>query len=259
MINVVGVTQHYGVRPILSDVSLRIEDGELVALMGPNGMGKSTLLGVMAGILAPQKGHVEIDGVPRRSSAEAELEIRRRVVYLPDQPWLPKERTGREFVLAVGHIYNIDDDRLMDHAQRLLELFHLDEQADAPIRTYSTGQRKKIALCGALVTDAPILLLDEPFSGGLDPSGLLALKRILGRLAQRDDVTIVVATPVPELMEEIAHRMAVLRDGRIAAYDTADGLRQSTGCDGPLEEVLGRLIDPDTLDALDRYFEGQPK
>ena len=258
MIEVVGVTQHYGVRPILREVSLRVAGGELVALMGPNRMGKSTLLGVMAGILSPQKGHVEIDGVRRRSSAEAELAIRRKVVYLPDQPWLPKERTGREFVLAVGKLYGIDDDRLMDHTQRLVELFHLDEQADAPIRSYSTGQRKKIALCGVLVTDAPVLLLDEPFSGGLDPSGLLALKRVLGRLAQRKDVTIVIATPVPELMEEIAHRMAILREGRIAAYDTADGLRQLTGCDGPLEEVLGRMLDPDTLDAIDRYFEGQP-
>ncbi len=258
MIDVVGVTQHYGVRPVLRDVSLRVEGGELVALMGPNGMGKSTLLGVMAGILAPQRGHVVIDGMRRRSSSEAELEIRRRVVYLPDQPWLPKDRTGREFVLAVGRIYGIEDERLLDHSHRLFELFHLEEQADAPIRTYSTGQRKKAALCGTLVTDAPILLLDEPFSGGLDPSGLLALKRVLGRLAQRKDVTIVVATPVPELMEEISHRMVVLRGGEVAAYDTADGLRQLTGCQGPLEEVLGRLLDPNTLEAIDRYFEGQP-
>jgi len=77
VIEVVGVTQHYGVRPILHDVSLRVAGGELVALMGPNGMGKSTLLSVMAGILSPQKGHVEIDGVRRRSSAEAELHLPR--------------------------------------------------------------------------------------------------------------------------------------------------------------------------------------
>jgi ABC-type multidrug transport system ATPase subunit len=101
MIRLTGVTQHYGVRPVLRDVSLSIETGERVVVLGPNGMGKTTLLGVIAGVLSPQRGDVEIDGLVRRSSAEAELAIRRRVVYAPDHPWLPKNRTGREFVLAL--------------------------------------------------------------------------------------------------------------------------------------------------------------
>lgn len=255
MINVVDVTQHYGVRPILRQINLRVESGEVVALIGPNGMGKSTLLSVMAGVLSPQKGHVEINGLRRRSSVEAELEIRKNVVFLPDQSWLPSIRTGREFLLAVGRLYSIDDDRLFDHVDRLLQLFDLMAQADTYIGSYSTGQKKKIAICSALVTEAPIMLLDEPFSGGLDPSALLALKRVMQRLSQRPDVTIVLATPVPELLETIADRLAVLRDGQIVAYDTVAGLRRQTGCSGSLEEVLERLINPKTLENLERYFE----
>jgi ABC-2 type transport system ATP-binding protein len=256
MIHVVGVTQHYGVRPVLRRIELEIRSGELVAIVGPNGMGKSTLLNVMAGVLSPQKWWVEIDGVRRRSSVENELEIRRRIAYLPDHPWLPKNRTGREFLLAVGRLYDIDDDRLLDHVERLLEVFELAKEGDWPIRSYSNGQQKKIAICSALVTDASILLLDEPFSGGLDPSGIVALKIILRRLADRNDRTIVMTTPVPELLEELAERIIVLREGEVVAFDTAEGLRRLSQCSGPLDEVLQRLIHPRTLDNLERYFEG---
>lgn len=256
MINLVGVTHHYGIRPVLRRLDLRIGRGELVALMGPNGMGKSTLLGVISGVLSPLKGHVEIDGMRRRGSVDDELAIRKKVVYLPDHPWLPGNRSGREFLLAVGRLYEIDDDRLMEHVDRLLMLFELVEKSDAPIQSYSSGQKKKVAVCAALVTEAQVMLLDEPFSGGLDPSALLALKSVLKRLAERDDVTVVMATQVPELVEGLAHRIVVLRHGEIAAYDTIDGLRRQTDCHGTLQEVLERLLNPQTIDNIERYFGG---
>ena len=92
MIELLDVTQHYGVRPVSAGISLRIERGEVVTILGPNGMGKSTLLGVMAGVLSPQRGTVLIDGLKRRGSEEEELAIRKMTVYLPDQPWLPATR-----------------------------------------------------------------------------------------------------------------------------------------------------------------------
>src|SRR3954453_10000697 len=113
MINVVNVTHHYHVKPVLRPINLRVERGEVVALMGPNGMGKSTLMGVMAGALWPVKGYVEIRGVRRRSSADAENDIRRRVVYLPADPWLPTMRSGREWLITVGQVWGVEIDRLM--------------------------------------------------------------------------------------------------------------------------------------------------
>jgi ABC-type multidrug transport system ATPase subunit len=255
MIRVVRLTQHYGVRPVLVDLSLDVATGEVVTVLGPNGMGKSTLLAAMAGILAPQEGYVEFDGVRRRSSPEGELAIRKRVAYLPDKPWLPPMQTGREFVISVGELYDRGAAEVMDHAERLLRLFNLVAEGDRTIGSYSAGQQKKIALSAALVTEAPYLLLDEPFSGGLDPAGILALKRVLKRLAESDHRTVVMTTPVPELVEEIAERVAIIVDGRVAAYDTVAGLRKSAGIDATLDVVLQRLMHPDTLDNIESYFE----
>ncbi len=249
------VTQHYGVRPVLRGISLRIERGEVVVILGPNGMGKSTLLGVMAGVLTPQRGTVMIDGSRRRGSEEEELAIRKNSVYLPDQPWLPANRTGREFVLAVGRLYSVEEERLIDHTLQLLDLFDLAEKADSPIRSYSAGQKKKIALCSALVAETPLLLLDEPFSGGLDPSGILTLKRLIQHYTRRKNVTIVLTSPVPELIEEIATRVIVVRDGEILAFDTIDGLQRMTGHRGSLGAVLERLIFPETTHKLETYFQ----
>ena len=256
MIEVVGVTHHYGIRPVLRDVSIEVAPGELVALMGPNGMGKSTLLGVIAGTLSPQRGYVEIDGLRRKRSEADELAIRRKVVYMPDHPWLPASRTGREFLVAVGKLYEIEDFRLFDHVDRLLKLFELTAKGDAPIASYSTGQQKKIALAAALVTEAPVMLLDEPFSGGLDPSGLIALRKVMQWLAEREDVTVVMATPVPEIVEGLANRVAVLRGGELIAYDTPEHLQSAAGLN-TLAEVLEHLVSPKTLDNIEDYFEGR--
>jgi ABC-type multidrug transport system ATPase subunit len=105
------------------------------------------------------------------------------------------------------------------------------------------------------VTDAPILLLDEPFSGGLDPAGILALKRILRHRVEHDGATVVLTTPVPELVEELADRIVVLHDGELLAFDRAEGLRQRTGCSGPLAQVLERLIFPQAIESIEEYLK----
>jgi ABC-2 type transport system ATP-binding protein len=255
LIELHDVTQHYGVRPVIRGITLRIERGEVVVILGPNGMGKTTLLGVMAGVLSPQKGEVFIDGLKRRGSVDEELAIRKMSVYLPDQPWLPAQRTAREFLLSVGRLYEIEEERLMSHVDRLLDLFDLSEKGDSPIRTYSAGQLKKTALASALVAETAILFLDEPFSGGLDPAGILSLKRIMQHHARRRDRTIVLTSPVPELVEEIATRIIVLHEGEVLAFDTLDGLQRLTGHRGPLDEVLQRVAFPEAGIKIETYLE----
>src|SRR3954466_9878074 len=133
MIEVVDVSHHYGLRPVLKHINLKVPNGKLVILMGANGVGKSTLLSIVAGLIGPAKGSVTINNLQRRSSEPAELQIRKQVAFLPDHPWLPEFMTPREWLLAIGRLYDLEADRLMDHIDRLLELFQLVDKGDAPI------------------------------------------------------------------------------------------------------------------------------
>lgn len=257
MINVSNVSHHYGVRPVLTDINFSVPMGKLVTVMGQNGVGKSTLLGIIAGIISPAHGHVEINGLIRRSSEDAELRIRKQMVFLPDHPWLPEFMTVREWLMAIGQLYDIKPSHLMDHIDRLLNLFQLVEKGDSPIRTCSNGQKKKVAICGTLVTEAPLMILDEPFTGGLDPSGILALGRVLKHLAESGKFTVFMASQIPELIEELAHQILVLADTRVVAYDTLQNLRAKTGCSS-LPEVFAELVHPKTLANIENYFN-RPK
>jgi len=259
MINVVDVSHHYGLRPVLSHINFRIPAGKSVTVMGSNGVGKTTLLNIIAGLVAPASGTVEIQGVRRRSSPEAELQIRRQVAFLPDHPWLPNAMTTREWLMAIGQLYDIDADRLLDHIRRLLDLFQLADKGDSPIRTCSNGQKKKVAICGTLVTEAPVLVLDEPFTGGLDPSAILALRRVLKHIAGQGDVTVLMASQIPELVEQLAQQILVISGTRVVAYDTLEGLRAQTGCAGSLPEVFEKLVHPETMEHIENYFNSPKK
>ena len=254
-VRVVNLTCHYGVHPVLRDVSLEIARGELLAIMGPNGTGKSTLLGAIAGVIPPWRGFVEVAGLRRRADPETELEARRRCAFLPAEEWIAPGFTAREWIVTCGRIWGVEDRRLMDHASRLLALFDLGDGRQS-ISAASTGQRKKIALAGALATDAPVLLLDEPFAGGLDPSGILALKRVLKELARRRDRTIIMATPVPELVEDLADRVAILGSQTLAVLDTPAELRRRSGA-ASLEEAYERLVNPASLVQIENYLEAE--
>ena len=172
------------------------------------------------------------------------------------EAWVPGSFTGREWLMAVGRLYDIEALRLMDHVDRLLELFDLTEKGDSTVSAYSSGQKRKIALASVLVTDAPVLLLDEPFAGGLDPSGIAALKRVLLGLTRKQKVTVVMATPVPELVAELADRIAVIREGQLVACDTVDGLRAIAGGGNNLDDIYERLASPKRVSNVERYFEG---
>lgn len=253
MIQVTDVFHHYGLRPVLSDITFEVKAGQTLAIIGPNGTGKTTLLDLIAGLASPAEGHISIAGRVRRSTVENELAIRRQTVFLPAESWFPPDITGREFVLGVGEIWGVPTRRLFEHVDRLLSVFQLTSMADSSVTSFSTGQKKKIGLCSALVTEASVLLLDEPFSGGLDLAGLTAMKQILKHLTERQDRTVVLTSPVPELVEEVADDVLILNEGTILKHDSVKNVMQEANAD-TLDEALRKLIFPETEAELQDYF-----
>lgn len=253
MIQVTDVFHHYGLRPILTDITFRVAAGQTLAIIGPNGTGKTTLLDLIAGAASPADGVISIDGRVRRSTVENELAIRRKTVFLPAEPWFPAGSSGRDFVLGVGELWGVPTRRLFDHVDRLLSVFQMEKIADSSIQGYSTGQKKKIGLCSALVTEASVLLLDEPFSGGLDPAGLTAMKQILKHLTERHDRTVVLTSPVPELVEEVADEVLILNEGTILMHDSVENVIRDADAQS-LDAALRKLIFPETEEELQQYF-----
>lgn len=253
MIEVTDVLHHYGIRPILQDVSLEVQTGKTLAIIGPNGSGKTTLLNLIAGLASPAEGTIRINGRVRRESVDVELAIRQETVFLPAVPWFPTNITGRNFLLGVGEVWGVPYRKLFEHADRLLKVFQIEHLADADLSAYSTGQQKKIGLCSALISEASVLLLDEPFSGGLDPAGLTAMKQILRHLTEREDRTVVLTSPVPELVEEVADEVLILKEGRILQHDSVQNVKDAVNAES-LDQALRKLVFPETDGELQDYF-----
>lgn len=255
VIRVESLVQHYGLKPILKNVSFEVFRGECVAIVGENASGKTTLLDTLGGLFGFESGRVEIFGKGRRATVGEERFIRRRTCYLPIEPIVSPYSTVREHWLATAQLWGRTGSKVFPELDALAQAFDLIESLDSPIKSLSSGQCKKVQLGGALLTNTELLILDEPFSGGLDPAGIRALQRILQRLAESDDRTVVFSTPVPELIESIADRVIVLRHGEIAEVGTPAELIAAADGATTLTEALVKLSHWEANDGVDRYLD----
>ena len=255
-VEVENATVHFNRGPVLRRISLSLPIGTCAAILGPNASGKTTLMAALAGLLSLQRGEIRIFGQPRRQQVETELAIRRRVCYLPATGFGPGGLTVRELWLTVAELYRCDLEESFEQADRLAAVFDLTDKLDAGIGSLSTGQVRKSHIAAALMSQAPLLLLDEPFSGGLDPSGIRALQAILRQLVRERGRTVLFTIPVPDLVEDLADRLLVLADHELIVDDApAELLRRVPGA-RTLADALAKLAFPEQDDALSRYVAG---
>jgi ABC-2 type transport system ATP-binding protein len=254
-LRLVNVTHFYGSKAAVRHASLDVLPGEIVTLVGANGVGKSTLLRVGGGVLTPHEGHAEVFGFRRRSTIEAELDARRRCVYMPDAPYLPLHLRVLEYIVGAGRLWGRSYADLERDAKNLLEVFALRDMGESTLGACSTGQRQKAALCAMLVPETPLLILDEPFGGGLDTGGIVALAGVLKERASRGHA-IVLSTPVPEIIDAVATRVALLVDGHIERTGTPAQIRQAAP-DGTLAGGLDEAMHAEARGRLEAYLAGR--
>ena len=207
----------------LYELSLEVSTGQIVALLGHNGAGKSTALKVVGGIVPPTSGSVVFDGsIIAGSRSAVGKELRQVVAYLPENPRLLHYLTPLEYVCFVGQLYGIDEDLARERVSELGEIFRIDGCERRLIRELSAGQRQRVAIAAAVMNRPRLLLLDEP-TNLLDPIGVKALKDFLIR--SRSEGTIaVLATHRLDVAEALASRVVLLRRGRCVFEGSAEDL-----------------------------------
>jgi ABC transport system ATP-binding/permease protein len=250
-IDAVGVGQHAGGRQILHEVSLSIQPGELVALVGGSGAGKTTLLEILAGVRAPSAGQIMHDGVRVDACATPGSGIG----YVPQDDIIhlemPLRRTLRyaaRLRLPAGTSAE-QADRVLDETMCDLDLA---EQRDVSVRMLSGGQRKRASIAVELLTQPRTFFLDEPTSG-LDPSTSAEVVHLLRRLTGRG-VTVVLTTHEPTTIDRCDQVVFLTRNGYLAFAGSPAQARQYFGVDD-LAEVYGRLASEGTPRAWAQRFE----
>ena len=238
MIRTVNLTRYYGSLAAVHDLNLTVVQGELFGFLGPNGAGKTTTIRMIVGLLRPSAGKVSVVG---HDVQQNPLIVKRAVGYLAQVPLLYEKLTGREFLRFIGGLYNLSDEKIEARTEQLLELMDLLDRADHLIESYSGGMRHKIGLCGALLHEPSVLLLDEPLTG-MDPYSARRIKDLLRDLCRRGK-TVFLSTHVLEVAERVCDRVAILDQGHLIAVGTMEALRaqaQSTA-ETTLEDLFLKL------------------
>lgn len=225
------------ITPALQDVTLQLEPGQIVAVLGANGAGKTTLLRALAGIVAPDQGEIRYDGQPFRRDR---LDLRRRIYFLPDFPEVFGYMTVLRHLAMAVHLYEVDRTGLEEKALALLREFHILPLADSPLAILSRGELYKAALVALLTVDPEVWLLDEPFASGMDSPGIAAFRRHAEAAVARGR-TLVYTTQLVDLAARFSDRICVLEDGRLAAFDTLEHVRRASATDSRLAHLLAGM------------------
>ncbi|MDF2144333.1 ABC transporter ATP-binding protein [Knoellia sp. p5-6-4] len=211
-----GLTKHYGRTLALRDLDLEVERGEVFGYLGPNGAGKTTTLRLLMGLLRPTSGSAEIDGL---DSWRQSVDVRRRVGYLSGEPALYGKLTGAQHVDYLGHLRGEDGTAAAGRYAARLDL-----DLTRPARELSKGNRQKLALVLALMSQPTLLVLDEP-TGGLDPLAQQEFYAILHEHTA-DGRSVLLSSHVLSEVQRVADRVGVLREGRLIAVDRLANLRE---------------------------------
>ena len=238
-VEVRNLAKRFGTFQAVADVSFAVRPGEVFALLGPNGSGKTTTLKAIAGLAPPSAGQVLVEGIDVWANPR---EAKRRFSYLPQRVAFPENLTAREILEFYCRLRRLPASR----AAEALARAGLDrpECAGKPVGAFSGGMSQRLGIAVALLSEAGILILDEP-TASLDPEGAAAFLATIQDL-KRDGTTVIFSSHVLSDVEALADRAALLLDGRLAALDAVEDLndewRGKVPSGGLLQELYTRYI-----------------
>ncbi|HEY8174255.1 MAG TPA: ABC transporter ATP-binding protein [Gemmatimonadaceae bacterium] len=237
MIKLKQLSKNYGTFTAVDGIDLEVPKGELFGFLGPNGAGKTTTLRMIAGILRPTGGTVEIGGI---DVAKDPIAAKMKLGFIPDRPFIYEKLTGAEFLRFVAGLYDQEGATIEHRARELMALFDLEEWRDELVESYSHGMRQKLIISSAFVHRPEVIVVDEPMVG-LDPKAARILKDLFREYTRRGH-TIMMSTHTLEVAESLCDRIAIIQTGRIRASGTMTELRQhAAGGGAGLEDIFLKL------------------
>ena len=247
MIRVEGLRKSFGDVRAVDGVDLRVERGQVLVLLGQNGAGKSTTLRCLGGILRPDAGTIELDGLALPERLD---EVRARLGVVPDQARLYGRNTALEYLDHFGYLYGMLAGVRARRIAELLERFELADRTDTILAAYSRGMAQKVALIRATLHDPDWIFCDEP-TAGLDPVAAADMRRYLGEQRARG-AALIVTTHVLGEAELMADRIAIMRRGVVVTHGTLEELRRGAEAGRRFAVRLSRT--PDDVEPLLRWL-----
>ncbi|MFN2317198.1 MAG: ABC transporter ATP-binding protein [Gemmatimonadales bacterium] len=237
MIRLEQLTKRYGSFTAVDGIDLEIPAGTLYGFLGPNGAGKTTTMRMIAGILRPTSGRIEVSGV---DVVQDPIRAKASLGFIPDRPFVYDKLSGAEFLRFVAALYGQDGAVIERRIDELLELFELTRWKNELTETYSHGMRQKLIISSALVHRPRVIVVDEPMVG-LDPRSARLLKQIFRHFVTNGG-TVLMSTHTLEVAEAMCDQLAIIQGGKIAASGTMAEIRQQTASgNDSLEELFLRL------------------
>ena len=237
MIRLRNLTKRFGEKVAVDNLNLDIEEGELFIFLGPNAAGKTTTIKMMAGLLKPTEGIIEIAGVSVVKNRERAKEF---LSYIPDFPYLYEKLTPYEMFLFFQDVYSIPEKTARERTEEMISLFGIDEFRDILIENLSHGMKQRVVIALSLFRDPQVLIIDEPMVG-LDPKTARLFKDVLKNEAQKGK-TIFLSTHQLYVAQELADKIGIIHKGKLLAYGSLEDIMKSTDKNDNLESVFLDII-----------------
>ncbi len=233
-----NLTKSYGREPVLKNLNLDVPAGTIFGFICPNGAGKSTLIGILTGLLTFEEGGITINNLELNRSNE--VAIKKDIASVLQPPLLFENFTSIEFIRYICEMYKNVPDHLDDKISSLFAYFEIEEFRNIQTKQLSSGSRKKLAFCSALLVEPKLFFLDEPFES-VDVISIGRMKAVLRKLKEKG-TTIFITSHILEVVENLCDDIAILHKGEIVAYLDSKSRRELQK-DSSLSEIFEQYID----------------
>ena len=243
MIEVDKVTKYFGSFPAITDISFRVEPGEVLGFLGPNGAGKTTTMKIITGFLPPTSGKVTVAGYDIVTES---LEARRHIGYMPETVPLYTDMTVEEYLRFMGRIRGMSRECIVRRIDDVIGICRLGDYQSTYISKLSKGFRQRLGVAQAILHEPDVLILDEP-TIGIDPIQVVETRQLIRELG--GEHTLIVSTHILPEVSMICERVIIIHEGQIVAVDRPENLasrlrgveRVELDVKGPQQDVAGAL------------------